>query len=98
MKKHRINILYQAPELSPEKVEAKIVVPVEKTIETLRGVEQINSTAMNGRAEIEVVLSSLETEDEILRSIKDMLDKKQRKLTQDLGATLVVGAANSCAK
>ena len=100
MEKHRINILYESPELSSEKVEAEIVVPIEKTIESLRRIELISSAAMNGRAEIEVVFSSSKTGEDILRLIKDMLAKKQGELPQNLEAPriFVEGGDNGRAK
>ena len=98
MEKYTINISYDAQELSSEEVETEIVVPVEGAVENLGGIEHINYTAMNGRAEIEVVLSSLKTEEEILRSIEYMLAGKQGTLPQNFGVpdVFVVGEKKGC--
>ncbi len=76
------------PGNSPLDIEKLITRPFEKELNTISGIDEINSTSMQGYSTIQVKFSFDVTPDEALRKVKDKIDvaKSDRDFPTDLPA------------
>ena len=65
------------PGNSPEVIEEKITKPIEKEVNTIKGVEKITSTSIHGYSSIKVEFSFDVTPQQAKRKVKDAVDKVQ---------------------
>lgn len=77
-----VNVPY--PGNSPENIEKLIVVPIEKELKSVSGIDKVNASALENYASIIVQFES-DIEVEIaLRDVKDAVDKAKNELPTDL--------------
>lgn len=69
-----IYITVAYPGASPREVEEGVVVKIEEAIETIRGINELTSTASDGSAQVQIKLENGYEENEVLDEVKLAVD------------------------